>query len=224
MILPSLADYYKVHDRQTCLIVGVGGNLKLTPPEWFDYPSFGVNTIYKYNGWKPEYFVGVDERLEREDGKAISEKYKDVAKFIPRPERDNWKGENIYRFYHRPGDVIVGGMLANHPKALTTFGIGYRKIMDAVLQIAWHMGFSTMLMIGIHHKPFSQQEPDADREHFWGTDLKAPPQQDFGYWFTGYNEVKNAMGANVKVLNISEDTYVPENILPRDDWRNWRNT
>lgn len=224
MLLPSLADYYNCHAGETCLIVGVGGNLKLTPPEWFNYPSFGVNTIYKYQGdWKPTYFVGVDERLEREDGAAISAIYRDIPKFIPRPERDNWQGENIYRFYHRPGDVIVGGMLANHPKALTTHGIGYRKIMDAVLQIAWHMGFTTMLMIGVQHKPHSESEPNADREHFWGTDVKAVPQQPFDHWFNGYSEVAHAMG-NVRVLNISEDTYVPENILPRDDWRKWRNT
>jgi hypothetical protein len=31
------------------------------------------------------------------------------------------------------------------------------------------------------------------------------------------------MMSDVKVLNISADTYVPENILPRDDWRKYTN-
>jgi hypothetical protein len=212
----QIEDFYNYHKGQTCLIVGVGGNLKLTPPEWFNYPSFGVNTIYKYEGWKPTYFVGVDERLQREDGEAISRVYADVPKFIPYPDRDTWTGPNFYRFYHRAGDVIIGGRLPNQPMALTNIGVGYRKIMDAVLQIAWHMGFTTMLMIGIQHKPDDQQA------HFWGQDVKSIPEKTFHYWFDGYQEIQRAMGAKVRVLNISEDTYVPENVIPRGDWREWR--
>jgi hypothetical protein len=216
-------DFYNKHAGQTCLIVGVGGNLSLTPPNWFNYPSFGVNTIYKsvaaglYDGWKPTYFVGVDERLEREDGATISEVYKDIPKFIPYPDRDSWQGENFYRFYHRAGDIIIGGRLPNKPKALTDIGLGYRKIMDAVLQIAWHMGFTTMLMIGVQHKPDDQQA------HFWGADVKSIPEPTFHYWFDGYQTIIRAMGNRVRVLNISEDTYVPDDVLPRGDWREWRN-
>ncbi len=214
----NINDFYNLHKGETCLIVGVGQNLKLTPPTWFDYPSFGVNTIYKQTewDWKPTYFVGVDERLEREDGAAIAEVYKDVPKFIPYPDRDTWQGENFHRFYHRAGDVIVGGKLPNQQRALTEIGIGYRKIMEAVMQIAWHMGFTTMLMIGIQH------EPGAYREHFWGLDKESVEQkQDF--WFDGYREMCTAMN-NIRVLNISEDTYVPDNILPRGDYHDWMNT
>jgi hypothetical protein len=59
----STGDFYNLHSGETCLIVGVAPNLKLTPPELFNYPSFSVNTIYHYEGWKPTYYVGVDERL-----------------------------------------------------------------------------------------------------------------------------------------------------------------
>jgi len=210
----NIDDFYNLHKGETALIVGVGVNLKLTPPTWFDYPSFGVNTLYKQTDWdwKPTYYVGVDERLEREDGAAIGEVYRDVIKFVPYPDRDSWQMENTYRFYHRAGDVIVGGRLPNQPRALTDIGIGYRKIMEAVLQIAWYMGFSTMLLIGVQHKP------GAYREHFWGLDRESVEQpQDF--WFTGYQEMVNAMGASVRVLNISEDTYVPEHVLPRGNWK-----
>jgi hypothetical protein len=208
-----IEDFHQLHRGETCLIVGVGPNLKLTPPEWFDYPSFGVNTIYKQTDWRPTYYVGVDERLRVEDGEAIVKTYADIPKFFPRPDFDSLKGENIYRFLKRPGDLYVGGQLANHRDALTKNGIGYRRIMDAVLQIAWHMGFTTMLMIGIQHKP------GATREHFWGLDERAIEQpQDF--WFDGYRYFAHAMG-DTRVLNISEDTYVPEEVLPRSDWHEW---
>ena len=213
----KIEDFYNLHRGQTCLIVGVGQNLNLTPPTWFDYPSFGVNTIYKQTDWpewKPTYFVGVDERLEREDGEAIARVYADVPKFIPYPDRDSWKGENFYRFYHRAGDIVIGGRLPIQPHALTDIGLGYRKIMECVMQLAWHMGFTTMLFIGVQHKP------DAYREHFWGLD-KASVEQPQEMWFDGYATMVRAMGQAVRVLNISEDTYVPEYILPRDDWNNW---
>jgi hypothetical protein len=216
-----LEDFHNRHKGETCLIVGVGGNLDLTPPHWFDYPSFGVNTIYKsvalgkWDSWRPTYFVGVDERLEREDGAAISDVYRDVHKFIPRPDRDTWQGENFHRFYHRPGDLMIGGQLPSHPDALTVRGIGYRKIMDAVLQIAWHMGFTTMLMIGVQHKITDQQA------HFWGQDVKSIPEETLHYWFDGYAEIIRSMGNKIRVLNISEDTYVPEEIIPRGDWRQY---
>lgn len=215
----KLSDFYNLHAGQTCLIVGVGPNLKDTPPELFDYPSFGVNTIYHYEGWMPTYYVGVDERLRLEDGAAVVEKYQSIPKFFPTPDWDELQGENVYRFVHRDGSAFsIGGKNASHPDALTKHGITYRRIMDAVFQIAWHMGFTTMLMIGIQHKPYDEQ--DSDRAHFWGIDTKAVPNQPNTWWFEGYKHFTFGM-PGVKVLNISHDTYVPEDVLPRDDYRNW---
>ena len=72
----ELSEFYNLHLGQTCLLVGLGPNLHLTPPEHFDYPSISLNTMYKYgekysSDWMPTYFAGVDERLEREDGEEI---------------------------------------------------------------------------------------------------------------------------------------------------------
>ena len=218
----NIADFYNLHKGQTCLICGVGPNLSLTPPNWFDYPSFGVNTIFRtpqgadFGGWKPTYFVGVDDHLQRRYGDDILAAYPDVPKFIPYPDRDSWHGPNFYRFYHRAGEVIWGGHHPNRPNGLVSPGLGYRRIMDAVLQIAWYMGFTTMLMIGISHKPNTRQD------HFWGF-ADYDPTRDFVYEEMGYSEVSRAMGAKVKVLNISEDTYVPADVLPRDDWQKWSN-
>ena len=211
-----IEDFYKLHDGETCLLVGNGNNLHLTPPSWFDYPSFGMNTIHKYEGWQPDYYCTVDHRVYREFGKEITEKYRDIPKFIPTPNLDEWQGENFYRFYHRPGDLLVGG---RSPSKITAMkdGITYWNVMHVAIQIAWYMGFTTMLMIGIQHKPDDQQA------HFWGADVKSIPEPTFHYWFDGYSEIIRAMGKRIRVLNISEDTYVPEEVIPRDDWRKWRN-
>lgn len=207
-----LSDFWNSHKGETCIVAGVGPNLGLTPPELFDYPSFGVNTIYRYQGWKPTYFVGVDERLQRECGTEIAEVYKDVDKFIPWPDRDSWAGENFYRFYHRPGPLYIGGHTPYDADAMK-FGISYYRVMDATFQIAAWMGFDTILCIGFHHKP------NARGELFWGTD-KQEKENDFHWEEIGYSETSRML-SRTKIINISADTYVPEHILPRDDWQKW---
>jgi hypothetical protein len=86
------------------------------------------------------------------------------------------------------------------------------------MQLAAWMGFTTLLLIGVQHRP------NHARSHFWGWDdgmTALPPVEQ---WFDGYVELVTHMSARgIKVLNISEDTHVPENILPRGDWREWRN-
>jgi hypothetical protein len=210
----ELKDFHNKHAGQTCLIVGLGPNLHLTPPAWFNYPSFGINTMYRYEGWNPTYFVGVDERLKLEDGAAIVQRYPDVPKFFPSPDWDDLQGENIYRFRHEHrGDLFVGGQSPADIKALTQWGITYRRIMEAVFQIAYWMGFRTMLMIGVQHKP------DTRQELFWGKD-EGEPERDFLWEELGYIECRRAL-SGARILNISEDTYVTEDVLPRGDYRNW---
>lgn len=212
----NVADFHNLHEGQTCLIVGVGPNLNLTPPEWFDYPSLGVNSIYKYQGWKPTYYVGVDERLRVENGKEICRVFRDIPKFFPTPDWDDLQGENIFRFVHRDiGNLFVGGQSPHQREALTQWGITYYRIMGAVMQIACYMGFKTALMIGIQHAE------GAPVEHFWGHDSGAVADQPLSTWFTEYSQW--AHGTRTQFLNISEDTHVPENVIPRDDWRKWKN-
>jgi len=209
----DIRDFYNAHKGETCIIVSLGPNLKLTPPEWFDYPSFSINSIFKYEGWKPDYYVGVDDRLWRENTPVIMDKLAGVPKFIPTPDRDDIQGPNLYRFYHRPGDIYIGGQMPTHPDAMTKRGIAYRRVLGAVFQIAYFMGFERMLVIGVQHKP------GTSREHFWGHDDGVIVNQPLVHWFDEYRQW--AHFGKAEVLNISEDTYVPENIIPRGNWRDW---
>ena len=212
----NVSQFYKKHKGETCLIVGLGPNLELTPPSLYNYPSFGVNTIYKYEGWKPTYYVGVDERLKLEDGEVLVDKYRDVPKFFPSPDWDDLQGENIYRFEHRPGSqYVIGGQSPTAKESLTKYGITYYRIMDAVFQIAVWMGFTTLLCIGFQHKPGTR------KELFWGYD-SGEPENDFEFEKVGYRFFSNALPA--RILNISRDTYVPYDALPRGNWEDWINT
>jgi hypothetical protein len=43
-------------------------------------------------------------------------------------------------------------------------------------------------------------------------------------WLEGYRQIREAYEANGReIVNISYNTFVPEDILPRDDWRKYAN-
>lgn len=176
-----------------------------------------MNTIHLYEGWRPTYYTAVDSRVMREFGEAIADRYADVPKFIPTPNLDAWQGENFYRFYHRPGPYWSREQASKwHPDILTGDGITYGNVMHVAMQLAFYMGFTTLLIVGMEHKPLKAQD------HFWGTDhgMSAAPAVDD--WLYGYEILVRGMAAQgVKVLNISQDTYVPDEVIPHGDWRQY---
>jgi len=213
-----IQNFYNLHAGQIALLVGNGENQSLTPPQWFNYPAFGMNTIHKLEGWEPTYYTAVDSRVMNEFGKEINKKYKHIPKFLPTPNLDAWQGENIYKFYFRPGPLYPRNGVPMTADFRSETGISYGNIMHVAMQLAAWMGFTTMLMIGVHHKP------QKARAHFWGWDDGMSSEPPVEQWFDGYKEiVSHLKERGVSVLNISEDTHVPADILPRDDWRHWRN-
>jgi hypothetical protein len=200
--------FYDIHKGETCLLVGNGPNLLDTPPEWFGFPSFGLNTIFYYEGWKPTYFVAVDEGVYETFGETVNEKYKGIPKFVSSPTLDCWQGEDVYHFQKVTGDIRLPSR-ENVFKSLT-----YHNVMNAAMILAWHMGFTTMLIIGMEQKPGRGEL----KKHFWGTFEPQPESQVDTHWNIGNKNIIRAMGDRVKVLNISPNTYVPEDVIPRDNW------
>jgi hypothetical protein len=211
-----LKNFHNKHAGETCLLVGNGPNLSLTPPECFPLTSIGMNTVHLYEGWKPNYYTTVDSRVMREFGAGVVERLGDIPKFIPTPNLDKWQGPNFYRFYHRPGPLWTpqqGGLWRED--ALEN-GITYSNVMHIAIQLAYYMGFATMLIVGMQHKPRKAQA------HFWGTDHGMGADMPLEDWFEGYKILRESMAERgVRMINVSEDTYVPVEILPRDDWRNY---
>lgn len=205
-------NFYDIHSGETALLVGNGPNLYKTPPEWFDYPSFGLNTIHKYAGWRPTYYVAVDYCIYEGFGAEIGAAFPDLPKFVPTPTADKWQGENFYRFPKKTGEMRI-------PERQNTLSRGfvYYNVMHAAMTLAWYMGFTTLLMIGVEQK----QERGSLREHFWGTDYSTPKGQTDEHWNIGYKVLSSAL--HIKILNISQDTYVPEDVLARDDWKDYAN-
>jgi hypothetical protein len=217
-IARDIAQFRGIHAGEMCLLVGNGPNLHLTPPEWFGYPSFGMNTVHMYEGWRPDYYTAVDVRVMKEFGTEIVQRLGDVPKFVPSPNLDRWQGPNFHRFNFRPGPVWrkERGRIWN-PDALEQ-SIQYSSVMHVAMQIAFYMGFTTLLVIGMQHKPGEAHV------HFWGSDAGMGVSDPLQSWLDGYKQLTDDMRARgVKVINISEDTYVSENIIPRGNPRDWIN-
>lgn len=204
------ADYKDIHKGETALLVGNGENLHLTPPELFEYRSFGMNTIHKYEGWMPNYYTAVDNRLMREFGKDVESKFRYIPKFIPTGLKE-WQGDNFVIFNHLAHSLKDGWK----PETLKD-GITYHSSMHVAMQLAYWMGFKTLLIIGVSHNPENGQP------HFWGDDEgmpKNPPLKDF---LMGYDVlVKGMQERKVEVINISVNTHVPNEIIPRGNWKDW---
>lgn len=207
-----MKSFWNRHKGQTALMVGNGMNLHKTPPEWFDYPSFGLNTIYKYQGWKPTYYVAVDAAIQSVHGEAVKVAYPDIPKFVPK-DLGVWANGDLIKFTPNRQHYFLSGHPVTNADALV-YGIPFTNSMTAAMQIAIHMGFTTLLMIGV------EQEAGHLVRHFWGDDPQMPTAQTDEHWNIGYQQIQRSNPA-VKVLNISVDTFVPESVLPRDDWRKY---
>ena len=177
-----------------------------------------MNTIFKYENWKPDYFITVDRRVYREFGKEIETKFKDIPKFIPTPRLSMWQGKNFYYFKH-----FQGALWPENNKSLWQEDFNepiiYSNSMHIAIKLAYYMGAKTILIIGMEHR-----EHKADR-HFWGIDLGMSADtnnKDSRGWLKGYKILSNKLAENkVQLINISEDTFVSDEIIQTDSYKNW---
>lgn len=177
-------------------MVGNGPSLNDTPLIG-KYPSIGSNTIVKAKQLTT-YYVTNDMRVLNEYGDAVQKL--PIPVFLPTPDLDGFDG---IRFWHRPVSLWPSDMEA---------GIDYECVMHTQIQLAYYMGFTTMLMIGVDHTLSS-------KSHFWGVDEGMTGSPDATKMAEGYRELREGMG--VEMLNLSPYTELDEQYVPRDDWKNW---
>ncbi|RUM43012.1 MAG: hypothetical protein DSY80_06285 [Desulfocapsa sp.] len=212
----NISKFHNAHKNKTILLVGNGANLHLTPPEMFDMPSIGMNTIHLYRGWMPDYYVTVDRRVYREFGEAINKKYAKVIKFVPAPRLAKWTGENVYHFRHYQGLLYPKNRRSLWQDDISTEPIIYGNVMHVAIKLAYFMGAKKILIIGMEHKPHKSNA------HFWGDDRGMSADQVTKDWQAGYKILANELKKRkVKLLNISEKTFVAENIIPKDNWEKY---
>lgn len=216
-MIPDARSFYNRHAGENCLIVCNGPSLKCLPLELLNlYPSFGCNSIVEWQAFRPTYYVTVDDRVRREYGDQVLERFGEIPKFIPVPNLEGWRGPSFYHWLHRPGPLWPAPWPLKQT-ALMDPGITWFCCPHAMMQIALFMGFKTLLVVGMDHS-------SNRKEHAWGVDAGMPgPTDSSGWWEHLEDGTRQLMAgfaeAGVRMLNISPGTC--ERALPKGDWRDW---
>jgi len=203
-----ISDFWNKHQGETCLIIANGPGLRDIPLEFLQsYLSFGTNLIYKLVGFTPTYYTAVDQKVLIPLAKTFETRLP-VPKFVPDGFVD-YQARPVYYFHQRPGEVWDGNI--DGINMLTRPGIAYKSITHVALQLAYYMGFTTMLIVGLDHTD--------DGMHFYGNGYKLV---DLGAIDKGYHTLARAFREAKKprhIINISTATNTQA--FERGEWQEY---
>jgi hypothetical protein len=127
------------HKGETCLVIGNGPSLKNVPISFLKkYKSFGTNRIYLLENFTPDYYCSVNPLV-------IGQFHEDIAqltmpKFLPAQ----------YCFDETCLQLVSSYIPMFSQDASTHIYEGH-TVTFVCLQLAYYMGFDTVLMVGVDH-------------------------------------------------------------------------
>jgi len=141
-----LEAFQGLHRGERCFILGNGPSLAVTDLEPLRKEfTFGLNRVFVglgRMGFRPTYYVSIDELVARQSADEITR--------LPMPKFVNW----ALRDRFDPGD----GVLWLHETFRPHFSVdlckglwGGSTATYAALQVAYYMGFSQVLLVGVDH-------------------------------------------------------------------------
>lgn len=129
-------DYHDLHNGETCFIIGNGKSLANESNEFLrSYTSFGTNRIYKK--FIPDYYVCINELVARQYKEEISmiNSVKFVTEKVQMGGVIPIKSNYVMGFSKEPWKSISEG----------------NTVTYVCLQLAYWMGFQTVLLVGVDH-------------------------------------------------------------------------
>lgn len=140
---------YNLHNGETGVIIGNGPSLKDVPTSFLEkYPTFGANRIYLR--FQPTYFVSVNDLVLQQFTEDIANlKCKKFVKaaFAEACGATPLNSVGMQTFSFNPLSYIYEG-----------FTVTYVS-----MQLAFFMGFSTVLLVGVDHKFTYVGKPNEER-------------------------------------------------------------
>lgn len=136
--MKSLARFKNIHRGEACVVIGNGPSLKEEDVNVLaaKYPTFGSNQIYRLP-FTPTYYVMVDEDMTRAS-LPLPDEFNPRELFV---RAEAGVGNPIY-------PIVVAGFSVDFPNFVVMGG----TVTYAILQIAFYMGFETMLLVGVDHR------------------------------------------------------------------------
>ena len=142
MSIQNWMSLFHKHPNETCVIVGNGPSLKDVPLDFLKkYPTFGSNRIYLREGFTPTYYICVNPLVRTQYIQDILPL--PCVKFLgggPTIVEDgnifNLHSVNVPMFSYAPANWIYEGY----------------TVTFVAMQIAYFMGFETVLLVGVDHR------------------------------------------------------------------------
>lgn len=135
------------HKGQACLVLGNGKSLAAESNETLcKLPSFGTNRIYLRQGFEPTYYVCVNELVAGQYKQDIENigSIKFVTDRVPMKGVIPLRSNHIMAFSKDPSKYICEGYTVTY----------------VCLQLAYHMGFKTVYLLGVDHSYKFDGEPN----------------------------------------------------------------
>ena len=140
------------HKGRTCIVIGNGPSLKNVPLMFLGkFPTFGTNRVYLLPKFTATYYTAVNPLVIRQSVKEINA-YGAQAKFVREDEAGSFPGccplttTALRTFSYNPAAYIFEG----------------HTVTYVCLQLAFHMGFSTVLLVGVDHTYKMDSSPNAE--------------------------------------------------------------
>ncbi len=150
-----MKNLYNTRRGETCIVMGNGPSLKTVPLKFLrKHPTFGANKVYLLDGFTPNYYVCVNP-LVLEQNRAEIEALP-CPKFIRGGL--NFSGYQLHSvgfpmFSYVPWKWIYEGY----------------TVTFVSLQLAFFMGFETILLVGVDHRFTFSGNPN-EQSHMAGDD------------------------------------------------------
>jgi len=208
-----LGQFKNKYKGKTALIIGNGPSLKDVPDYFLDkYPCFGANKIFMR--YVPMFYVAVNKLVIEQNRTAIN--MMACEKFLPSGsgiESNELFITKVKKFcYDVPNEIYEG-----------------YTVTFVSLELAYWMGFSTVLLVGVDHKYEFQGKPNEvfhmtgdDPNHFspdyfkgqlWNNPDLMQSEASYTMAEIAYREHDR------KIINLTEGTEL--NVFEKGDIKSW---
>ena len=163
-----LAEIRDAHKGETCVILGNGPSLRDFDVSTLDgIPAFCLNRgylLWERTGRSPAYYVAVNDLVIEQFSDEIAKL--DSQAFLPWLHRERFKDSRGATFF----ETRIDEPFLTDPRRGVAPGA---TVTIAALQLAFHMGFTTVILLGVDHRfeynglPHDEvRQEGADPNHF----------------------------------------------------------
>jgi len=209
------------HLGETGLVIGNGPSLNEIAIDFlWKYPSFGTNKIYLLDGFQPTYYCAVNPLVIEQVGNRVRDIDYD-AKFI-----------SAFYTYHLVKDALPlnSSLLPTFSRTPDIWIYEGFTVTYVCLQLAFFMGFETVLLVGVDHSYEFDGRPN-EMKLAWGEDTNHFHRD----YFTNGQKWHNPDLANSerafkmaklvyendgrRIVNLTPGTSLE--VFEKGDWRKW---